>query len=467
MSGLSGRFKWRLAFYVLCGIVAVIALFKLFSYRSSEPWIFGLYSLPYFLFLVLSIGSTFFLGTIFYRFKLKAFYILFGLGFLFVLSIGAFELSGQIYAFLYPSYRVLSFVPDRVVGWKLAPDLQFTWGGQYWYAREFSVPIETNSHGFRDVQRTVAKPQGVIRVALLGDSMVEAFQVPFNKTAGHVLEQRLNARAQSATAKPVKRYEVLNFGVSNYGVGQYLLGWEQYASKFSPDYVFIFVAEIHMERTVSKYEPSAFSTIRQLLWVRPTFRLEKGDLVREPARDFDEFVNVQKELIRKEFGEKRMARKPHGLFIGPSLHISPWHSLMQIQKILSPHPKDAEAQAEVTVFNPVDQQAIDVNLRVIEELGRQVKKGGSQLVVVDASRYFRYLKWETLTTTLERFCAENEFGWIPLGDELLKAEKSGISTRWPYDQHFNETGNAMFADAMYRWMVDELGQSKVEGNGLK
>jgi hypothetical protein len=40
-----------------------------------------------------------------------------------------------------------------------------------------------------------------------------------------------------------------------------------------------------------------------------------------------------------------------------------------------------------------------------------------------------------------------------LGDELLKAEAQHISTRWTYDQHFNETGNAMFADAMYRWMI--------------
>src|SRR2546422_7785748 len=59
-------------------LVAVIGLFKLLSYRSSEPWIFGLYSLPYFVFLVGLIGATLFLTFLFYRFRLKAFYILLG-----------------------------------------------------------------------------------------------------------------------------------------------------------------------------------------------------------------------------------------------------------------------------------------------------------------------------------------------------------------------------------------------------
>jgi hypothetical protein len=446
---------------ILCAfwLVAVIGLFKLLSYRSSEPWIFGLYSLPYFVFLVGLIGATLFLTFLFYRFRLKALYILVGSAILFVISIAAIELGGQVYAFLYPSYRVLSLIPDRMVGWKLAPNLRFTWAGHYWYAREFSAPIETNSQGFRDIQRTFAKPQVVIRVALLGDSMVEAMHVPFDKTAGHLLEQRLNAFAKSEAVKPPK-YEVLNFGVSNYGVGQYLLAWEEYASKFIPDYVYIFVAEIQLDRTVTKYEPSTLSNTPTRLRVRPTFRLKAGELVREPARDFDEFVNAQNELIRKELGGKRVVRRTHGLFIGPLLNVSLWQRLVQVQKRLSADVKNSQVQAQMISFHPVDQEMIDVNLRVIEELGRRIKQRGSRLIVVDASGYFLYLRWERLPATLRQFCAEKGFGWIPLANELLKAEKNGILTRWPYDQHFNETGNEMFAEAMYRWMAHEVEDSK-------
>src|SRR4029077_5397964 len=141
-----------------------------------------LYSLPYFIFLVFSVGTTLFLGALFYRFRFQAFYILFNLVILFVVCIAAIECGGQIYAFLHPSHRVLSFVPDRVVGWKLLPNLRFIWTGHSWYARGFSVPGTTNSIGFRDIERTIAKPTGASRVVLLGDSMVEALQVPFDKT---------------------------------------------------------------------------------------------------------------------------------------------------------------------------------------------------------------------------------------------------------------------------------------------
>jgi hypothetical protein len=52
------------------------------------------------------------------------------------------EVAGQVYAALRPSYRVLSYVPEKTLGWKLAPNLEFVSTGGHWYAREFSVPIK-------------------------------------------------------------------------------------------------------------------------------------------------------------------------------------------------------------------------------------------------------------------------------------------------------------------------------------
>src|SRR5262249_578500 len=130
-----------------------------------------------------------------------------------------------------------------------------------------------------------------------------------------------------------------------------------------------------------------------------------------------------------------------------------WHRLMQVQRRFTDKPNNPTVQNQVIKFQQPDEQAIAINLKVIEELGQQVNKAGSKLVVVDASRYFPFLKWEGLSAILEKFCAEKGFGWIPLGNELLEAEKKGVVTRWPYDQHFNETGNKMFADAMQRWIT--------------
>lgn len=447
-----------LACWVLSATATIVALFKLISYRSAEPWVFGRYSLPYFVFLVVVIVCGSFLLLIFYRFKFRAFYLLLGIAMVLCMSIAFIEVGGQIYAFFHPSYVVLSFAPDRFVGWKLVPNLNFTWAGHDWYAKEFSVPVNINSTGFFDLPRVAAKPKGSLRIALLGDSMVQATQVPFPKTAGRILEKRLNTVREGSSSP--SRYEVLNFGVSNYSVGQYLLTFEHEAARFSPDYVFIFVSELQMNRTGSPDESSTLSASKRLS-VRPTFRLVRGELIREPAKDYDEFVNAQKTLIENEFRGQRIARRKPGLFVKPFLEKSPWRRLIEIQRAFSGS-RGIDKDAPKRAFDPVDNEVVQVNLKVIEELGRKVRATGGRLVVVDVSHYFRLIRWETLPATLQAFCRENELGWIPLGDELLNAERKGIATRWAQDQHFNEMGNEMFADAMYRWMLKH-GTTRVHG----
>jgi hypothetical protein len=34
------------------------------------------------------------------------------------------------------------------------------------------------------------------------------------------------------------------------------------------------------------------------------------------------------------------------------------------------------------------------------------------------------------------------------------AHRQRISTHWPHDGHFNEAGNAIFADSMYEWLKE-------------
>ena len=94
------------------------------------------------------------------------------------------EISGKIYAYFNPGYETLYAIPDKFIGWRLAPDLNYVSTGQNWYANEFGIKIKHNSQGFRDYNRTLTKPNGTKRIALLGDSSVSARQVEFKNTPG-------------------------------------------------------------------------------------------------------------------------------------------------------------------------------------------------------------------------------------------------------------------------------------------
>ena len=165
-----------------------------------------------------------------------------------VVVLALIEVVGQLYAYSNPGYETLSAIPDRTVGWRLAPNLEYIFTGSHWYANEFSAKIKHNSLGFRDYNRNTEKPPGTTRIALLGDSFVEAAQVAFKNTPGQILEGLLNN--QNLNIKQNQNFEVLNFGIGGIGIGQSLLTYRQYAKTFDPDYVFLFIFDGGIWRTI-------------------------------------------------------------------------------------------------------------------------------------------------------------------------------------------------------------------------
>ncbi|MCX7824576.1 MAG: SGNH/GDSL hydrolase family protein [Verrucomicrobiae bacterium] len=422
-------------------VVAGVVLLGLAMHRSEHPWVLGRYSLPFFLYGLALVGALFFLAALFRRFGPAAAVLVLAGGVTFGVVAVVAELAGQVYAWLHPCYQVLYLMPDRALGWKAVPGFQWTWAGYVdWYAREFSVPCRANAHGFVDVEHQEPKPAGVIRVAILGDSFVEAIQVPLPKRAARLLEQRLNA------AKGANKYEVLNFGMSNFGVGQYLLAWEDQVRKFSPDYVLIFVGGLHMERTVTPSESGQFSATQgRQLEIRPAFAVENGRLVRRPARDYEEFCRLQEMLIQTEFGGARSRRRAHQFFLQPYLGCLGYSSLLNLQLQLQGLVK--------TMVRDVNAEVLAINLRILEELQQSVKQAGAVLAVMDVSQEMAdWRQGAELSERLRAFCAERGIGYVPVDAQMKAARAQGLGVRWPRDRHFNETGNRVFADAMYGWL---------------
>jgi hypothetical protein len=73
------------------------------------------------------------------------------------------------------------------------------------------VPVSINSHGLRDREYSEAKPPGVTRILMLGDSTTFGWGVREEDTVAKILERELNKLDSSHP------FEVLNSGVGNYG----------------------------------------------------------------------------------------------------------------------------------------------------------------------------------------------------------------------------------------------------------
>lgn len=97
-------------------------------------------------------------------------------------------------------------------------------------ARQF---VELNAEGARDVDHAVAKPPGVHRILVLGDSYAAAFEVAREEAFWSVMGERL----ADCAALGGRRVEVINLSKRGYGTADELLLWRALGAKYAPDQV--------------------------------------------------------------------------------------------------------------------------------------------------------------------------------------------------------------------------------------
>ena len=97
----------------------------------------------------------------------------------------------------------------------------------------FGEAIVINSHGLRDVERPWAKPPGVKRILVLGDSFTFGMKVEAKYSYPKALERMLNARGGG------ERYDVINAGVVAYSLCQERKWLEIKGWRYQPDFVIV------------------------------------------------------------------------------------------------------------------------------------------------------------------------------------------------------------------------------------
>lgn len=136
-------------------------------------------------------------------------------------SLGIAEVAVRALGITDPVFRET----DPVLGWRPVA------GADGWWTREGRARVVITEYGFRGVAVPPGEPApGTLRIAVVGDSYIEARQVALEDSFGALLESDLGGCVPA-------RVEVLAFGVSGFGTAQEYLLYRERIAAYHPDVV--------------------------------------------------------------------------------------------------------------------------------------------------------------------------------------------------------------------------------------
>ena len=135
------------------------------------------------------------------------------------------------------------------------------------------APDLINSHGAFDIEHSMEKPLGRIRLAILGDSFLGLPTLPHESQAPQMISNKLlNEGPCSGSC------EVLNFSVSSAGTGTELIRYQLDARRFSPDLTVVFFTVSNDARNNS---PSLQPKVEAAPMPLPRFSVEADGTLRQ------------------------------------------------------------------------------------------------------------------------------------------------------------------------------------------
>jgi hypothetical protein len=277
--------------------------------------------------------------------------------------------------------------PDEVYGWRFAPK------AEYW-----NRPAEggqssgmINSYGWRDGEWSLHKNPQVYRVAAVGDSYVEAFQVELSETFLKIAENILADKGY--------RIELMNFGRSGFSTTEELLLIREEVLKFCPDLVVLFfyppndIRDVSKDLSPEKLRPFFLADdVASELYLDKSFtgylsfRLKR---IINPLKRNSALVSLATEryqLFRERTGETIFDNRC---------------SIRGYLTLATANP------------DPAYSQAFDLNKRLIREIARMVKQQAEMMLVTIDSAGWKTTDAECLLSkdaSFDPFYFEDELG---------------------------------------------------------
>jgi len=348
-----------------------------------------------------------------------------------VLSVALALLALEIGLRLFSGQQAPLLVRDAIVGQRYQAGLS---GRRFIPEAGREVELRFNRLGFRGPDRPFAKPPGVRRIAVLGDSFVAAVQVDEADTMVAQLERRLNAPGAAS------RWEAMNFGIGGFSTAQSLLTWRHFARQFHPDIVLLCFYNGNdlwdNDRALTSYP-------------RPYFRLDAAGNLHEIP------------LSPLQVSGTRWLNEHSRLYVWQREKIAILRGLFRSAVDRAP--------SVAPIFDsdppPLYTDAWRLTEKLVATLADEVRSSGAQIVLVDIAEQDEFVDdyWRKVVDTaaptvkldrgypekrLGRVATRGHFPFIPLVD-AFRAAPHPEQLHFHWQGHWNEAGNHLAAATIF------------------
>jgi hypothetical protein len=315
----------------------------------------------------------------------------------------------------------------------------------------FVYPISINNFGMRDKERKIIKTKK-LRIAILGDSIMEGLHVKDYNYASILIENKLVANGFDA--------EVLNFSFSGYGTAQQLSLYKNFVYKFKPDIILLFSLASNDLRNNS----------RELEYIAYGSKLEDYGSSKAPPFSYYEYENnklIYYPNLRKQSEFKKIIKK-YILYNFFSLdYIRKVIIKFQRIRLLS---KIERTNSNVNITKKINKQKNENNIlslkkksiinthHIIKELKKSIKdQNGKMLQVIyndnnDNSKIFEEIAKKNLISFINFGPNDND-----IYKKYLEKNKININKTHPIcDSHPNALGHFIIADITTKWLTEQI-----------
>jgi hypothetical protein len=337
-----------------------------------------------------------------------------------------------------------------------------------WEVKEGENFVRINAYGMRDRERNLIAAPETTRIAILGDSMVAAQQVPLDHTMSQLLEGKLSAELGTQD-HPV---EVLNFAVGGYALAQEYLSLRERVWRFHPDIVMLFLSPNSVPSTsrelASISAPTPFFTLREGLLVEDEQSHAPTDSTPAGRRRHAIVSNVMNrvrllQLFRQATGQglPRELERLEATYLKPKIEA-------EFPGVNTESPTDRTWLRPAS--DPETEQAWQVTEALLSAMAEDVHEHGAEfwtssigLDIEDnpnpearlaflRSHHIEGFNYSHLR--FEHFAEAHHIAYIPLEPRVVnygernKAQLRGFFNTPPNEGHWNEIGNLAVAEVV-------------------